>query len=370
MQYFCQGGCVQGDINIVETLGFACADANGHCMGYERPCSDPQYTASEAPMVAIKSLDVNLSAAGINSAYSFNESSMIGEGSFGKVYKGTARSGENYAIKHVWKANTAFSALTRNGQMHAQLNYVEILKKEMRILKTLTHANIIKLKECFEDGNNFYLVMELCSGGKLNDFITQRRNVGEKFTEKDCAMVMDQLLRAVSYVHSERVVHRDIKPENLLLRNSSNIAQNTVVLIDFGLACMCRPEQLLYDKCGSPCYMAPEVVEGRYGQDADNWSCGVTLFNLLSDRLPFSGATVNDVYGAVRRGNFNLSADVWKTVSDEGKEVIRGLMTFDPKERMTANQALETNWVRLRAPPAGGFLDNAGSMFGGSIFRR
>merc|ERR1719491_918004 len=121
-------------------------------------------------------------------------------------------------------------------------------------------------------------------------------------------------------------------------------------MIDFGCSCPCPDGQRLYERVGTPFFMAPEVVTLRYGLLADVWSWGVCMFNFLSDRLPFAGGTTNETFEAVKRGNFSFNADAWRYISEDAKEFIRGLMTYDPKDRLTAQGALLHRWVRLNAP--------------------
>lgn len=276
--------------------------------------------------------------------YSFNDSTLLGRGSYGRVFKGTDSFRDFYAIKHVTKASALLSALSMDDQ---QLDkYLGLMREEVRITKSLQHPNIVKYVESFEDARNFYIVMELCWGGNVTDLINQRSR------ESDVAIAMAHLLGAVKYIHEQCVCHRDIKPENLLLMSKEEMSSNTVKLVDFGVACACTQDQKLYEPVGTAFYMAPEVIELRYGLSADIWSCGVVMFNMLSGRLPFPGATSNEVKSAVRRGNFSFVADVWASVSDDAKDLIRGLMAFAATGRFTAQQGLGHVWVSQKAPRA------------------
>merc|ERR1712048_1486635 len=123
---------------------------------------------------------------------------------------------------------------------------------------------------------NVYLVMEVCLGGELFDRIVSARH----FTERTAATVMQQIFRAIFYMHESGIVHRDLKPENFLLLDKGPLEKNTVKIIDFGLSTSWSPGQVLKSKVGTPYYIAPEVLEGSYCNLCDLWSCGVIMYIL------------------------------------------------------------------------------------------
>lgn len=299
-------------------------------------------------------LDVELPNRDLSAKYNFNGNSpLLGGGETGKVYMVTNHKGESCAIKHVSKSSSMLARLSFSEEEQKRLRYVELLKQEIRITQMFDHPNIVKLVESFEDCANLYMVIELCTGGGVKDFF-----MNQPAREADAACVMEHLLGALSYVHDKEICHRDIKPDNMLLQNKEPLSRNTVKLIDFGCACPCRATQNLYERVGTPFFMSPEVIELHYGLAADVWSCGVVMFNILSDRLPFVGQTTTETFEIVKRGNFSFNADAWRSVSEDAKDLIRGLMTFDPKERLTAQSAGLHSWVRKNAS------------WSGSIFRR
>merc|ERR1719223_1732831 len=212
----------------------------------------------------------------------------------------------------------------------------------------MDHPNIIKLYETFEDHRNIYLVMELSSGGELFDRIIDSGH----FTEGQAATLMQQIVRAIFYMHENHVTHRDLKPENFLFVTKEAIEKNTLKIIDFGLSCNFQPNQVLTTKAGTPYYVAPQVLAGKYDQMSDMWSIGVIMYVMLCGYPPFFGETDADVLAKVRLGNFSFNAADWKNISEDAKGLIRLLLKMNPKDRHTAEQALNHIWIKDKAPRA------------------
>merc|ERR1719160_1634940 len=230
----------------------------------------------------------------------------------------------------------------------AQMKNIERFKQEIAIMKMMDHPNIIKLFENFEDHRSIYLVMELCSGGELFDRIIESGH----FTEQQAAILMQQIVRAIYYMHESHTCHRDLKPENFLFMTKEPIDKNLLKIIDFGLSCEFKPGQVLTTKAGTPYYVAPQVLAGKYDQLSDLWSCGVIMYVMLCGYPPFFGETDAEVLSKVRLGNFSFNAADWKNVSEDAKTLIRMLLKMNPRDRYTAEQALNHVWVRNKAPKA------------------
>merc|ERR1719337_723596 len=224
----------------------------------------------------------------------------------------------------------------------------------------MDHPNIIKLYETFEDHRNIYLIMELSSGGELFDRIIESGH----FTEVQAAVLMQQIVRAIYYMHENHVCHRDLKPENFLFMTKEPIEKTLLKIIDFGLSCKFDSGQVLTTKAGTPYYVAPQVLAGKYDQLSDLWSVGVIMYVMLCGYPPFFGETDAEVLSKVRLGNFSFNAADWKNVSEDAKNLIRMLLKMNPRDRYTAEQALNHVWVRNKAPKAagvalqGGLVDN------------
>jgi len=274
------------------------------------------------------------------------EKKKIGEGSYGSVCKAKNKATSSIrAVKSISKA---------------QMKNLERFKQEIAIMKLMDHPNIIKLFETFEDHRNIYLVMELCSGGELFDRIIDAGH----FTEVQAAILMQQIIRAIYYMHENKVCHRDLKPENFLFQTKDPLEKNILKLIDFGLSCKYEPGQVLTTKAGTPYYVAPQVLAGKYDHASDLWSCGVIMFVLLCGYPPFYGENDADVLSKVRLGNFSFNASDWKNVSEDAKNLIRMMLKMNPRDRYTAEQALNHEWIKNKAPKAAnvslqsGFVDN------------
>mmetsp|Transcript_12904 Transcript_12904/g.32554 ORF Transcript_12904/g.32554 Transcript_12904/m.32554 type:complete len:395 (+) Transcript_12904:2-1186(+) len=214
----------------------------------------------------------------------------------------------------------------------------------------MDHPNIIKLYETFEDHRNIYLIMELCTGGELFDRIIEAGH----FTEGQAASLMQQIVRAIYYMHDNHVCHRDLKPENFLFVTKEAIEKNLLKIIDFGLSCEFQPEQVLTTKAGTPYYVAPQVLAGKYDHQSDMWSVGVIMYVMLCGYPPFFGDTDAEVLSKVRLGNFSFNAADWKNVSEDAKNLIRMLLKMNSRDRYTAQQTLNHVWIKNKAPNATG----------------
>jgi calcium-dependent protein kinase len=259
----------------------------------------------------------------------------LGEGAFGTVCKAKSKKVEGItrAVKSISKA---------------QHKNLEKLKLEIAIMKCLDHPNIIKLIESFQDNRNYYLIMELCVGGELFDRIIDAGH----FTEPQAAIVMEQMLKSIFYMHSCKLCHRDLKPENFIFVSKTKIEEDALKLIDFGLSCPFKPEQVLTTKAGTPYYVAPEVLKGSYNHECDVWALGVIMYVLLVGYPPFHGDSDADVLKAVKRGKYQVDQKEWMGVSLCAKDLIATLLVVEPKKRATAKQALEDTWVKEKAPKA------------------
>ena len=262
------------------------------------------------------------------------EAAKIGQGSYGSVTRGTHKAtGSVRAIKTISKS---------------QVKNIDRFRQEIAIMKQLDHPNVIKLYETFEDNRNIYLVMELCTGGELFDRIIELGHL----TEHQAAILMQQILRAIYYMHESKIMHRDLKPENFLFLTKDSVEKSPLKIIDFGLSCRYENGQQMSTKAGTPYYVAPQVLSGKYDQMCDVWSCGVIMFILLCGYPPFYGDTDAEVLRKVREGVFTFNPADWKNVSDDAKDLIRKMLSFNPKDRFTAEQALNHVWIRKTAPKA------------------
>eukprot|EP00439_Symbiodinium_sp_Y106_P009534 s1409_g1.t1 len=269
----------------------------------------------------------------IRQYYAF-QTDRLGTGSFGTVCKAVRKStGVEYAIKMIFRDKWPD---------------IDVLNREIRIMKSLDHPNILKLIDVFEDQRFIYLVMELCSGGELLDRIITLGHL----TETLASSLMAQILRAICYVHAQGVAHRDLKLDNFLIAegDATQLEDSTVKLGDFGLAKYTG--QGLKTPVGAVSYAAPEVLSGDYSTACDMWSCGVILYILLSGQQPFYGSTPREVRKQVKLGKFAMDGPIWRGITADAKDLIQNLLVRDPAQRITAAQALRHVWIARLAPNA------------------
>jgi len=262
------------------------------------------------------------------------EDKKIGEGTYGQVCRGIHKS---------TKAKRAIKIISK-----AQMKNVRRFREEIEIMKMMDHPNIIKLFESFEDNKNIYLAMELCAGGELFDRIIEAGHL----SEKSAAVVTQQILKAIFYMHERSISHRDLKPENFLFLTKDALDKSILKIIDFGLSCRFEPGRYMSTRAGTPFYVAPQVLMGRYDHTCDLWSTGVIMYILLCGYPPFYGRSDQEVLAKVKRGVFAFDDKEWKDVSADAKNLIRGLLRMNPKERITAEKALTHEWITKTAPRA------------------
>ena len=216
------------------------------------------------------------------------------------------------------------------------------LKYEIDILKNLTHPNIVRLYEVYENKSSIYLVTELCDGCELFDEISKR----DHFTENESAHVTKQVLQAIAYCHTQNIAHRDLKPENVLIDIKN---RGTIKVIDFGTSHHYDSEtHTMHQMYGTPYYIAPEVLHGTYNEKCDLWSIGVMLYIMICGRPPFNGPTEDVIINKVKRSNWEFRGDVWESTSDEAKDLITKLMNRNVEQRLSALEALQHPWIKQR----------------------
>jgi len=252
---------------------------------------------------------------------------ILGTGAFGEVRMCVHReSNAQRAVKVLRKSNM-------------DEDEKRMLFNEINILKEIDHPNIIKMYEFFEDEKRYYLVTEICKGGELFDEILQRG----KFSERDGAVLMKQVLQCINYCHKNNIIHRDLKPENILLEANKEFDQ--IKIIDFGTSLVYDPSRSLDEKLGTPYYIAPEVLNKNYDSKCDIWSCGVITYILLSGMPPFNGQSDQDIMKKVRQGAYDFEDRAWANISDKAKDFISKLLTYNKDERPAAEEILTHPWL-------------------------
>lgn len=247
----------------------------------------------------------------------------LGSGSFSKVKLGVDDHGKQYAVKMIEKEQ-----LVREG-MEDQL------KREISCMKLLNHPHIVKLYDVLQTSNHIYLVLELVTGGELFDRLIQAKF----FNEDTARRFFQQMVIALHFCHKHGVAHRDLKPENLLVDDKDNIK-----ITDFGLANVQRPNQLMRTVCGTPNYVAPEVLKetGYNGICADVWSAGVMLFVMLSGCLPFDDPVLDELFKKVQKGEYQMSSKF----TAGARDLISQMLVVDPSKRLTIDGVIKHPWFQ------------------------
>uniref|UniRef100_A0A061RYI3 Calcium/calmodulin-dependent protein kinase I n=1 Tax=Tetraselmis sp. GSL018 TaxID=582737 RepID=A0A061RYI3_9CHLO len=219
------------------------------------------------------------------------------------------------------------------------------LAREIEVLTNIRHPNCIRLFAVYLTERKVYLVTELVEGGELLDRVTERGN----FAENDAQFLFRQILEGVAYLHRNGIVHRDLKLENLILLNDKD--DSPVKIADFGLSKFFDRETLLQTMCGSPQYVAPEVLSvgsdgvHEYTPAVDMWSLGVILFILLSGYSPFDDDNDAILFEKIKLGKYDDDDPVWDTISSEAKDLTFSLLSVDVSKRPTAQEALGHPWL-------------------------
>lgn len=254
----------------------------------------------------------------------------LGRGQFGITYLATHKeTKERFACKCISKRKL----VTKED--------AEDVEREVAIMYHLQgHPNIVSLKGCYEDKHTVQLVMELAEGGELFDRIVAKGH----YTEKQAAASFRTIMQVVAQCHALGVMHRDLKPENFLLSSKADDAQ--LKATDFGLSMFFTPGQKFKYVVGSAYYVAPEVLKRSYSQEADVWSAGVVLYILLSGSPPFWAESEQAIFRAILHGHYDMKAEPWPRISQGAHDLVTRLLKHDPKERMTAAEALNHPWLR------------------------
>uniref|UniRef100_A0A674PEU1 Protein kinase domain-containing protein n=1 Tax=Takifugu rubripes TaxID=31033 RepID=A0A674PEU1_TAKRU len=214
------------------------------------------------------------------------------------------------------------------------------IENEIAVLRRIKHENIVALEDIYESSNYLYLIMQLVSGGELFDRIVEKGF----YTEMDASRLIRQVLDAVNYLHSMGIVHRDLKPENLLYFSPDD--ESKIMISDFGLSKMEGTGDVMATACGTPGYVAPEVLAQKpYSKAVDCWSIGVIAYILLCGYPPFYDENDSKLFEQILKADYEFDAPYWDDISDSAKDFISHLMEKNPEMRFTCDQALQHPWI-------------------------
>ncbi|RHY58817.1 hypothetical protein DYB34_003143 [Aphanomyces astaci] len=231
----------------------------------------------------------------------------LGTGSFATV-KSAVNKADNtkWAVKCIEKASLA-------------PDDEEALRVEVEVLQMVEHPNIVKLKEVFDCPKTFYMVMEEMSGGELFDRIVEK----EKYSEREARTVVHKLATALAYCHTLGIVHRDLKVRHCKLNLKACLENAEIKIADFGLAKLIQGNSMMQTACGTPGYVAPEILEGKpYGGEVDMWSLGVITYILLCGFPPFYDENNAALFATIKAGAYDFPSPYWDHVSDSGTSII------------------------------------------------
>lgn len=253
---------------------------------------------------------------------------VLGEGCQGVVRRAVrANTSEEFAVKLVPKGSIASSnplALKR-------------IRAEAALMGSLQDCpHVARLLATFEDDYHVHIVMELISGGSLQEKLAEGQ-----MSEDCCRQVMQGILSFLKDCHQRGIAYGDVKPANFMLTADQ---EPCVKAVDFGCSQKLTPGLFLRTRVGSPLFMAPEVHLGAYGLEADMWSAGVLLHQLLSNTLPFVSMKDGKIVEIGPHLGFSFDGDEWEHVSQDAKDLVKSLLVRSRKDRLTASKALASNW--------------------------
>lgn len=196
--------------------------------------------------------------------------------------------------------------------------------------------------DLFETGSHYNIVIELCSGGDLYDYLERR---SFKIGEKRAWELASQLAGAIFYLHSFNIVHRDLKLENVMMTDDSE--QSIPKVVDFGLSAMVNPGDGVGESVGTVAYAAPEIFKGeQYSKEVDIWSLGTMFFGCIGGYLPFDSPEKNKIMDRVLNEPLNLNHERWKKVSAPAKKLLQRMLEKDKLKRATILEVVESEWIK------------------------
>mmetsp|Transcript_35402 Transcript_35402/g.105208 ORF Transcript_35402/g.105208 Transcript_35402/m.105208 type:complete len:985 (-) Transcript_35402:188-3142(-) len=267
----------------------------------------------------------------------YSKGRFLGKGGFAKCYEV-----QDMETKEIFAAKIVSKASITKPRAHAKL------RSEIAIHRSLDHDKVVKFYDYFEDNDHVYIILELCGGQTMNEFM--RKRPAKRLSEPEAMFYIYDLIVALKYLHRRRVIHRDLKLGNLFLDSDMRLKVG-----DFGLAA-----QLEHDGekkrtiCGTPNYIAPEILEGKHGHsyEVDIWSLGVILYTMIIGRPPFETSDVKTTYRRIRYNQYSFPESV--RISEQAKDLISCILRTDPRSRPSLDEILASPWFQgaQRVPPS------------------
>ena len=262
----------------------------------------------------------------------FNTVKMIGKGSFARVYLvENKETGQRFAVK-------AFS----KEYLLSQPKGKDSLINEIEVMQKLKHPCVMNLEEVHESKNSIYLVLELLEGGELLNYISAKESLGPK----DCGRAMRCLLEGIDHMAENKIMHRDLKPDNLIFKEKNRMEFGTMKIVDFGLATVHDIPEYLFKRCGTPGFVAPEVINApsneniHYTPKCDVFSAGVIFYILLTEKSPFDGKSFKEILQKNKQCKIDYKNPKLKK-NKAALDLLVQMLETDPEKRISAKQALQ-----------------------------
>lgn len=306
-----------------------------------KDCTDEQLLAE----ISQRGIDIHHSVTKqlVEKSYQFLK--VLGEGASGEVWLVQRKStGEKFACKIIEK--------------NEDMNDAESMGTEIEIMKRVRHPHIVTLYEIFESNEKMWLILELVDGGDFNYFISGKAH----YSEQVISHHFKQILEGLHYLHQAGVVHRDLKLDNILVKGDHEYGE--VKIADFGLSALVQLNEKGYDRSlsskrksftglqemwGTAPYFAPELIDRAYGPQADMWSAGCILYNMVTGAHPFNQQDEESLFHAIQHAKLDpeiADGKAWANTSEECKDLINRLLTVDPIARYSATESLDHPWIR------------------------
>ena len=249
---------------------------------------------------------------------------LLGKGAFGKV---------NLSLHILTGRLVAIKSINKN-KIKSERHKSKI-EMEKSIMKTLSSSDyIVKMFETYETKKHICIVMEYICAGDLLSYIKKR----SKLTEPIAKFIFKQIILAIQYIHNHNIVHRDIKLDNILID-----LDNKIKICDFGVSKRINHNEIMYEQCGTPTYIAPEILRGKgyEGYGVDVWSAGVVLYAMLSGTVPFKGNNLRELHELILSGQYKSINDI----SKEASHLLKKIFEIEPKKRISINEILNHSWL-------------------------
>ena len=296
-----------------------------HEIGSENQNNDPGFVITPGILVEERNVDPFI--------FYEDTNNKLGEGAYGKVVK----------VRHKISKVLRAMKIIHKDKISLGSEEEEALINEINIVKSLDHPNIMKVYEFFNNNNCLYIISELLSGGELLDKINENGQLSEDVS----AFLMKQIFSAVDFCHQKGIIHRDLKPENILIESEEEANKEffTIKIIDFGTSGKLKNGEMFNLNVGTPLYISPEVLNNKYNEKCDIWSCGVIMYMMLSGEPPFKGDNEEEIFQSIKEGKFNFDNEKWDAISSDAKDLINHLLIKDINKRYSAKKALTHPWI-------------------------